>query len=254
MHDEATTLSTLASMFNEGWITEILYGVKGGKEATVHCCRGGDRAAEVMNCAEPLLAAKIHRDHTKRRFQNDSVYQAGRHQFARPSRVQRAIENRSTFGRDAHAALWVDHEWSLMRKLAAHQLDVPEPLVVNDRAILMPFIGDASGPAPMLHHVSLSVNETAEVVDRVIGNIEAMLDLHCVHGDLSPYNILYCDGRIHIIDFPQAIDPRMNPAAMVLLARDIEHICRWSAKSGVCRDAGAIATELWRRVVLGELG
>jgi RIO kinase 1 len=254
MNEHDFTHCALQSMFDEGWITEILYEVKSGKEATVHCCRGGTLAAESIGHADPLIAAKIHRDHTTRRFKNDSIYQAGRAQFARPTRVQRAIVNGSSFGRDAHAALWLEHEWSLMRELAGRGLDVPRPLTVNDRAILMPFIGDENGPAPMLHHLSLPPAEVAAVIDRVLGNIEAMLDLHCVHSDLSPYNILYHEGRIHIIDFPQAIDPRRNPAALALLMRDIQHICQWAARAGVNRNAGAITTDLWQRFILGELG
>jgi RIO kinase 1 len=254
MPDENTPLSALESLLDEGWINEILYEVKSGKEATVHCCRGGERAAEAMQSTAPLVAAKIHRDHRTRRFKNDGVCQAVRAVFARPSRVQRAIDNRSAFGREAHAALWLDHEWSLMRELSARGLDVPRPLAFNDRAILMPFIGDEGGPAPLLHDVSLARHEAEDIVDRLLANIEAMLDLHCVHGDLSPYNVMYDRGRIQIIDFPQAIDPRMNPAAMTLLSRDVDHICRWAGRFGVQRNASAIVADLWRRFVLGELG
>ena len=106
----------------------------------------------------------------------------------------------------------------------------------------------------MLNDVSFLQSEAANVVDGIIANIEAMLDLHCVHADLSPYNILYWDERIHIIDFPQAIDPRGNPAAMTLLSRDVENICRWAAKAGVVRHAGAIASDLWRRFAVGAIG
>lgn len=254
MHNENTTLCALQSMIDEGWITEVLYEVKSGKEATVYCCRGGEPAVEAMRCRDPLVAAKIHLDHKKRRFKNDSVYQAGRAQFARPSRVQRAIANRSAFGREAHAALWLEHEWSLMCELSGKGLDVPRPLTINDSAILMPFLGDENGPAPMLNDVALPSHEVARIVDRILGNIEAMLDLHCVHGDLSPYNILHWDGKIHIIDFPQAVDPRLNPAALALLARDVDHICRWAAKTGINHHADAIATDLWQRFTLGELG
>lgn len=254
MQDESTVLCALQSMFDEGWITEILYEVKSGKEATVQCCRGGERAGESLQREAPLVAAKIHRDHKTRRFKNDAVYQAGRVQFARPTRVQRAIDNRSEFGREAHAYLWLDHEWTVLRHLADAHLDVPRPLTVNDRAILVPFIGDEQGPAPMLNDLSLPKREVAYIIDRILSNVEAMLDLHIVHGDLSPYNVLYWQRKVTIIDFPQAVDPRLNPAAPGLLSRDVENICRWAAKTGVKRDAARFVTDLWRRFTLGELG
>lgn len=254
MFDTNDPVLVLASMFDEGWVSEVLYEVKSGKEATVYCCRGGDRTAEAMRCQEPLVAAKIHRDHRTRRFKNDGAYQAGRVQFARKNRVQRAIVNRSEFGREAHAAIWLEHEWSMTRMLAHAGLDVPMPLAVNGRAILMPFLGDETGPAPMLSEAAFSQNEAKRIVDRVLRNVRDMLDLHCVHGDLSPYNILYWKGKMTIIDFPQAVDPRMNPAARSLLERDVENICKWGAKLGDRRDPHAISRTLWRRFRNGELG
>ena len=57
-----------------------------------------------------------------------------------------------------------------------------------------------------------------------------------------------------IIDFPQAVDPRLNPAARVLLARDVENICNWGRRHGVDRPAARIVDDLWSRFVIGELG
>ena len=81
-----------------------------------------------------------------------------------------------------------------------------------------------------------------------------MLHHHRVHGDLSPFNVLWWKDRPVIIDLPQAIDPRLNPAAHSLLARDVENICRWGSKHGVQRDANRIANDLWSRFVIGEIG
>ena len=81
-----------------------------------------------------------------------------------------------------------------------------------------------------------------------------MLHLDCVHGDLSAYNVICHEQRPIIIDFPQAIDPRLNRSGAVLLARDVDRICRWGRKHGVDRSAERIASRLWRRFVTGELG
>ena len=51
MFADSDHTSALESFADEGWISEILYEVKSGKEATVYCCRGGPRAPV------PLIAA-----------------------------------------------------------------------------------------------------------------------------------------------------------------------------------------------------
>ena len=63
-----------------------------------------------------------------------------------------------------------------------------------------------------------------------------MLRNNVVHGDLSPFNILYHGGRVWMIDFPQAVDPRSNRNAYGLLTRDLEHVCQFFAKFGVQSD------------------
>jgi RIO kinase 1 len=47
-----------------------------------------------------------------------------------------------------------------------------------------------------------------------------------VHGDLSAYNLLWDGQRLVAIDFPKASDPRLNPNAARLLAKDIQQVCQ----------------------------
>jgi serine/threonine-protein kinase RIO1 len=102
---------------------------------------------------------------------------------------------------------------------------------------------------------------TAEgVLKRLLWNVELMLDHHCVHGDLSPFNILYRQipaggaGQAILIDFPQATDPRLNHAARSLLTRDVEALCAWAGRMGVRAEAGDIAARLWQRFREGWIG
>ena len=62
---------------------------------------------------------------------------------------------------------------------------------------------------------------------------KSRLDRHRIHGDLSPFNILWWQGRPWIIDFPQAVDARMNANSYALLCRDVENVCRFFAKRDV---------------------
>lgn len=246
-HEDA--LSALESFFDEGWISEVLFEVKSGKEATVYCCRAGDRGG-----LPPLIAAKIYRALESRRFKNDAVYQTGRLHLARESRYKRAAENKSAFGRKVQYATWLENEWETMGLLHRAGADVPEPLTRNERAILMPYLGDEAEPALKLADVDLLRDAARVLVDRLLWNIELMLDCDRVHCDLSPFNVLYWRQRATIIDLPQAIDPRLNPAALPLLSRDIDNICRWAKKHGVPCDGDAFTKRLWSRFVVGEIG
>ncbi len=253
-HDEALT-----ELLDAGWVSEVLFEVKSGKEATVFCCAGANALTPGPSPAhrargEQLLAAKVYRDISRRRFRNSAIYQAGRVHLAREGRAKRAAENRSAFGVKVEQALWIDTEWEIMRRLFDAGLDVPRPLQRTDRTILMPFLGDESGCSPMLFAVDLPRDAASGVVDRLLWNVEMMLDLHVVHGDLSPFNVMWHDEKAIIIDLPQAVDPRLNPAAQSLLARDISNICEWARRFDVRRDAAKITTRLWNRFVLGEIG
>lgn len=240
--------SAIAPFIDEGWIEEILYEVKSGKEATVFCCQGGERSPV------PLIAAKVYRPIESRRFKNDGMYAEGRVHMAREGRVRRAVKSKSAFGRQVQYGTWLWQEWDTLNVLHEAGASVPRPLAVGEQAILMPFLGDEDAPAPMLHEIRLARADAARLVDALLSDVELMLDHDCVHGDLSPYNIMYHGGRAVIIDFPQAIDPRLNHSARVLLTRDVEHLCNWARRHDVNRPADRIAGRLWSRFMVGDIG
>jgi RIO kinase 1 len=240
----------LDPFFEQGLIEDVLFEVKSGKEATVYCCRPS--STQGVNFA--LLAAKVYRPLESRRFRNDAVYHTGRMHLARNGRVKRAAVARSAFGREVQYSTWIDNEWSMLTRLHARGIDVPQPLARGARAILMPYFGSADAPSPNLNEAELDRSHVETVTDRLLRTIARMLDEHCVHGDLSPFNVLWWNGRAVIIDLPQAVDPRLNPAARQLLGRDVENICQWGGRRGVRRDAGSITRDLWSGFVIGELG
>jgi RIO kinase 1 len=76
-------------------------------------------------------------------------------------------------------------------------------------------------------------------------NVELLLSNHLIHADLSPYNILYWQGEIRIIDLPQAVDARINPHAFELLTRDVNNVARYFIRCGVTADPTALTLDLW---------
>jgi RIO kinase 1 len=72
-----------------------------------------------------------------------------------------------------------------------------------------------------------------------------LLSKERIHGDLSAYNILYWNGDITLIDFPQVVSPEANPAAWTIFLRDVTRVCQYFTSQGLRNDARKLATELW---------
>ncbi|HLO13788.1 MAG TPA: RIO1 family regulatory kinase/ATPase, partial [Anaerolineales bacterium] len=123
--------------------------------------------------------------------------------------------------------------------------DVPKPYAMEKNAILMDYIGDLDLAAPTLNTVTLDPDEVQPLFERVIRNIDLLLSNQRIHGDLSAYNILYWDGDITLIDFPQVVPPEGNPAAWSIFLRDVTRICQYFASQGLKRNAHKLATDLW---------
>jgi RIO kinase 1 len=109
----------------------------------------------------------------------------------------------------------------------------------------MDYIGDMGSAAPTLNTVRLDLDEVKPLFERVLRNIELLLANRRIHGDLSAYNLLYWDGDITLIDFPQVVQPDSNPAAWTIFLRDVTRICQYFASQGLHCDAHKLATELW---------
>jgi RIO kinase 1 len=237
--------AALDSFFTQGLITEILYTVKSGKEATVYCCQAHP------STGVELLAAKIYRSRNNRGFKNDAVYQEGR--VILEGHVRRAVQNKSRFGREVQFAMWVNYEFQALKALYQAGVAIPRPFARAESAILMEYQGDRQHAAPALQHVELPEHKVRPVFEQLMRNIELCLAHNYIHADLSAYNVLYWQGEVSIIDFPQAVDPRFNPNALALLTRDIENICRYIARYGLERDGQRIAEQLWHKFKNAEL-
>jgi RIO kinase 1 len=237
LHTE-TLDDALEPFIDDRLISEVLYPVKSGKEATVYCCRAGPALKA------DLVAAKVYKALTFRSFRDDSVYREGR--VIVDSRARRAAAKRTGFGQKVQSTLWTNHEWGVLKTLHKAGADVPEPLAHSSGGILLEFVGDADGAAPVLKDVKLSTAEAETLFERLLDNIQLWLSYDIVHGDLSPYNVLYRGpGDALVIDFPQAIDPRFNTNAFRLLTRDIENLARFFERFGVRRDAFSLAERYW---------
>ncbi|HEY8115565.1 MAG TPA: RIO1 family regulatory kinase/ATPase, partial [Actinomycetota bacterium] len=149
------------------------------------------------------------------------------------------------FGRQVQGGLWVSREWETLRALSEAGLPVPRPIARTDDAILMGYIGDLELAAPQLRSVRPDAAQAQDLFDEVVRAIERMLSINVIHGDLSAYNLLVWDGRVTIIDLPQAIDPRTNRHAHALLERDVTRISEHFERLGLRSSPDRLATDLW---------
>lgn len=230
-------------------ITQALYPVKAGKEATVWACKAHP------DTGTDLLAVKVYKHLRERSFRNDAVYQEGR--LYGNSRERRAYENSSEFGLEVHFMLWVNQEWDALNRLYDAGVYVPKPIKQVGAAILMEFFGHQGGPCPTLQQADVPASRAPALWSLLKANIEMMLQANTVHGDLSPYNILVDldepSDPLRIIDVPQAVDARFNPNARQLLDRDVATCFRCFERLGVRDNPKAFAQGIWNRWKRAEL-
>ena len=250
-HERDWLLSSLQVFYDRHLIDDLLGVGRSGKEATVYCC--------VANAATgyALLAAKTYRPRMFRSLKNDKVYResralrSGDGTIARSKRAKRFVSSNSERGRIERVGAWIHHEYTT--QMAAYEAGVRVPAVLSKagNAILMEWIGDEYGPAPILKHVQLTQQQAQTLLNNILAQIRLMLRIHVIHGDLSEYNILYWNEQAVIIDLAQAVDPRYNMDVYDLLERDIDRVCRFCARWGARADPAALAAELWSEYVFG---
>jgi len=243
--------ASLASFYEEDWISDVLASVKGGKEANVYCCQAHP------NTSEQLLAAKVYRPRQFRNLRNDMAYRDGRTILTpegRPvkgsdHRLMRAIGKKTSFGQQVSHTSWLMHEFTTLERLYQLGAAVPRPVAANANALLMTYCGDKRQAAPTLNSVRLGTRAAQQLFEEALRNIELMLAQGLIHGDLSAYNMLYWQGRITLIDFPQVSYVASNRNARAIFERDVRRVCDYFVAQGVAVQPSQIAAELWARHV-----
>lgn len=248
LFEEGWLLDSLRPFYEMGLMTDVLGRVKGGKEANVYRVEGSD------NLGGGLWAAKVYRPQMFRTMKNDSTYREGRSTLnseghvikqQASNRVMRAVAKKSSFGREVSHGSWLMHEFGTLQKLHKAGAAVPKPVASAGNSILMGYYGDDTLAAPLLSEIRLDEHQAREAFDTILNTVQIMLNFGMVHGDLSPYNVLYWDDQAVVIDFPQVIEVDGNPNARQFLTRDLTRLCDYFAACGDERDPHALTRELW---------
>jgi RIO kinase 1 len=216
-----------------GFLDELIAGIKTGKEGSVFLGRNSDG----------FVAVKVYTDLRVRSFKRDAAYREGR--YIGDSRMERAIEQGSEKGLDAHQILWVQEEFRQMQHLYEHDVHVPKAIAVNGLSIIMEFIGDEMGnPAPRISDLKMEKEEAEDAFRQSIRNLKLIVKSGRVHGDYSTFNILWHNEEAIVIDFPQVIEYKNNRNAPMFLERDIRSLCKSFLKQGIKADEEKVLREI----------
>ena len=253
-YEEGWLSSSIIEFYQNDWITDIDRVIKGGKEASVYLCRSGS------HIQLPWLAAKIYRPRKFRNLRNDKLYREGREELDENGNAITddgklvAIRKKTTLGKQLSHQSWIKHEFTTMQQLHTAGCDIPQPFVSGANGILMAYIGERLIPAPTLQAIQLTSTEVKPIAERILYNIEIMLQHQRIHGDLSPYNVLYWQEEIKLIDFPQAIHPNQNPQAYALFCRDLRKMNEYFAVYDVVMAKDETADNLWKKYAYKTAG
>ena len=175
-------------------------------------------------------------------FVHDQQYRDGR--AIGNTRDRRAVARKSTYGRRVLGRNWPDRELEVLGRLHRAGVTVPYPVERTADGFLMQYVGDRTAAAPRLVQARLDRHELHDARDQLVADLHRMMGEGIVHADLSVYNLLWWQGRLWIIDVPQAVDVGANPLAFDFLHRDLTNVAAWFATKGVPFDADAVLVDL----------
>jgi len=196
-----------------------------------------------------MLAAKRYRDGDHRLFHRDAGYLEGRR--VRRSREMRAMNNRTSFGKEMIAGQWAAAEFDALGRLwqigqVSGLVRVPYPVQLIGTEVMLEFIGDweTGEAAPRLAQVRAEPDELADLWRQMTDALSVLARAQVAHGDLSPYNTLVHDGALVLIDLPQIVDVVANPQGADFIARDVRNVAAWFTQRGLRVDADELLDRL----------
>ncbi len=232
----------LQPLVDDGLIDEVISRLMSGKEADVF----------VVRCGEHIRCAKVYKDAIKRSFKKAAQYQEGRK--VRGGRQARAMEKRSSYGRQLEEKIWQNAEVDALSRLANAGVRVPQTFGCVDGVLLMELVSDDEGNvAPQLGDVMMSEEQAIEDHAIMMHYIKLMLCAGIIHGDLSEFNVLVDDNGPVIIDLPQAVNAAANNSAEAMFARDVNNMRRYYGDFAPALLHTQYAKEMWALFEEGNL-
>ena len=236
------TPKRIEPLVQDGIVDKVDRQLMSGKEANVY----------IVICGENIRCAKVYKEANKRSFRQAVHYTEGRK--VKNSRMARAMEKGTRYGRKEQEAAWQNAEVDALYKLAAAGVRVPHPYGFYEGVLLMELVSDVNGePAPRLNDLVLTDELARQYHQILIRQVVRMLCAGIVHGDLSEYNVLVDNNGPVIIDLPQAVDAAANNNACKMLERDVNNLATYFGQFAPELRSTHYGKEIWSLYESGEL-
>ena len=203
------TLMSLYKLMKNGLIDTLDFPIARGKEAHVFhgTSENGPIAVKIFHTSNAV-------------FKNLVQYIEGDPRFGGLKRRHRDLVD-----------IWVRKEFRNLSRLEKWGLAVPTPLGVHRNVLVMEYLGTSTAPSPRLRDVE--VPNAQAVYDELLEFLAVTWQkANMVHGDFSPYNIMWHGDRPVVIDVGQAV-VQSHPKSQEFLVRDVTRLVEWAKKSGL---------------------
>ncbi len=203
------TLMSLYKLMKNGLIDTLDFPIARGKEAHVFhgTSENGPIAVKIFHTSNAV-------------FKNLVQYIEGDPRFGGLKRRHRDLVD-----------IWVRKEFRNLSRLEKWGLAVPTPLGVHRNVLVMEYLGTPTAPSPRLKDVE--VPNAQAVYDELLEFLAVTWQkANMVHGDFSPYNIMWHGDRPVVIDVGQAV-VQSHPKSQEFLVRDVTRLVEWAKKSGL---------------------
>ena len=209
------TYMIIFKLMSKGFITSVNGCISTGKEANVyHATDKNDRDVAIKVFKTSILV-----------FKDRDKYVTGEFRFRHGYCKRNPRKMVQT---------WAEKEMRNLIRIHQSGINCPEPYLLRSHVLFMEFIGTNGWPAPLLHEVDLSDSKARELYLDCILMMRTMYHMcKLVHADLSEFNIIYHNGKLHIIDVSQAVEYD-HPNALVFLRKDCTNITNFFRKKSVC--------------------
>jgi RIO kinase 1 len=214
------TLLAISRLVNRGAFASVDYPISKGKEGGVFraTAEDGFRAVKVYRIGNSVFRSLP--PHVIEVFRRE----VSSHDFA------------------GQVYAWTRREHTILGRLIDAGVRVPRPYAHYRNVLVMEFLGVEGLASPRLQDAHIA--DPAEVCRELIEEVRKMVaEAHLVHGDLSPYNVLFHEEHPVLIDVAQAI-PSTHPQAAALLERDLRNFARFFERAG----HAVTFEELWSAV------
>ena len=201
------TLMSLYKLMKNGLIDTLDFPIARGKEAHVFhgTSENGPIAVKIFHTSNAV-------------FKNLVQYIEGDPRFGGLKRRHRDLVD-----------IWVRKEFRNLSRLEKWGLAVPTPLGVHRNVLVMEYLGTPTAPSPRLRDVE--VPNAQAVYDELLEFLAVTWQkANMVHGDFSPYNIMWHGDRPVVIDVGQAV-VQSHPKSQEFLVRDVTRLVEWAKKS-----------------------